>query len=759
MEEKVSKALLKLSQTIIKLRYWIVALVVLITAFFGYYATKIQVDPDFINQLPDHDPVAKLYKEVGAKYGGNYTAIILLETDNVFTKQVLEDIRKITDTLQNLANISYVTSLTNTIDIRSSEWGIEIGNLVDEYDLPSTPEQLDSLRNYVLSKDMYRNVLVSEDGTLTIIMATIQEQADKMQVAKEIKKAVQGLDLHEKVYYTGVPFTLLDTGKMILKDLRNLIPIVALIIIVMLWFGFKSVRGVVLPLLTVAISTIWTVGLIAFTGHKLSLASDIIPVILLSLGSAYAIHVLNRINETKAANLRQKLILAIAFIVVPVFLAYITTAFGFISFIFGSYLISIKEFGLFTAIGITFAFLLSITFIPSVIEIFKLKRKKEYTATQSQIVTRFLQPVAIGVMKRPKTVIIVSLLIAAIFASAIPKIQRKVDMMSYFKKDSELRIAQEIVNQKLSGAQPVYIVFDGDVQSPEFLKLMKKFENLMKQSSPYIKYTMSVADLIEQMNDAMGEGEKIPDDRAKIEQLWFMLDGQDIMNQLVSPDLDQAIIQSQFASWDTEAAREFVEKMNQYARELSTGDIKIRVTGLPSINVRLDDSVVRSQALSLLLAIALMFTIVSVTMWSARCGAMALTPLLLTIVVLFGVMGLAHIPLDTVTVIVASITLGVGIDYAVHIISHYRNYLKETGDSKQALIETIKISGNAIVINVLSVALGFLVLLFSDLIPIRNLGLLMAVAMIVSGIAAITFLPALIVLMNNKKSADTKSEK
>jgi gliding motility-associated-like protein len=90
-----------------------------------------------------------------------------------------------------------------------------------------------------------------------------------------------------------------------MKDLRNLIPVTALIIIVILWFGFKSVRGVVLPLLTVGMSIIWTIGLISLTGHKLTLVSDIIPVILLALGSAYAIHVLNRINETKAENPRK----------------------------------------------------------------------------------------------------------------------------------------------------------------------------------------------------------------------------------------------------------------------------------------------------------------------------------------------------------------------------------------------------------------------------------------------------------------------
>ncbi len=753
MGEQIKKWLLSLSELIIKLRWFIVAAVVGLTVFFGYWMTKVQIDSDIINSLPDDDPVAKLYKETGVKYGGNYTALILLETDNVFTPQVLEDVKRITDTLQNLPEVSYVTSLTNIIDIKSSQWGIEIGKLVDEYDLPHTQAQLDSLRDRVFQKDMYHGVIVSDDSTVTVVMATLREDVDKQEAAKKIKQAVESLGVKEKVYFTGVPFILVDTSKIIMKDLRNLIPVAALIIIVILWLGFKSVRGVVLPLLTVGISIVWTIGLIALTGHKLTLVSDVIPVILLALGSAYAIHVLNRINETKAENPRKALILAIAYIITPVFLAYITTAFGFVSFIFGSYLTSIKEFGLFTAMGITFAFLLSITFIPALIDILKLKRHKEYKAEQSRLTEGFLQPLANRVIAKPKQVVWIWLVVVLLFMTGLPQLQRKVDMLSYYKKGSDVRVAQELVDQKLSGSQPVYVIFDGDVQSPEFLKKMKQFEDYMKSISPYLKHTMSVADLVEQMNDAMGEGMKIPDDKAKIEQLWFLIESEDIMSQLVSPDLDQAIIQAQFASWDTKVGREFTEELEDYAKKLSTDDIRIRVTGLPSVDTQLDISVLRSQTMSLLIAIVLMFTVVSITMWSVKCGYISLIPLIMTILMMFGFMGWMKIPLDTTTVVVASITLGVGIDYAIHIISHYRLYLQEKGDVGQAILETIRVSGNAIVINVLSVALGFTVLLLSDLTPIKNLGLIMALAMVIAGFAAITLLPAVIILLSKKSKS------
>ena len=754
MKDKLSKSMFKLSQTIIKLRYWILALVILLTAFFGYYATKIQIDSDLLNSLPDSDPVAKLYNEIGDKYSGNRTAIIILETDNVFNTKVLEDVKQITDTLVNMEGVNSVTSLTNIIDIRSSEWGIEIGKLVDEYDLPDTPQELDSLKQRIFSKDMYHGVIVSDDSTATAIMASISQDADQQEVARQIRQKVEQMNIGEKVYFTGLPFLLNDTSKIILDDLLKLIPITALIIMLILFLGFRSWRGVLLPLITVGIAIVWTLGLITLTGHKLTIISDVIPVVLLALGSAYTIHVLNRINETKAENPRKALILALAYIIVPVFLAYITTAFGFVSFVFGAYLTSIREFGVFTAIGITFAFLLSVTFVPALIDVLGLHRKKSYTPGEARLVKNFLSPLGDKVMAHPKRVVWLWVIMTLVFATGIGEKERKVDMASYYKEGSPTRVAQDLVDQKFGGASPVYVVFDGDVQDPEFLRLMKQTEDYMKSASPYVSYTFSVADLVEQMNDAMGEGKKIPDDRAKIEQLWFLIEGEDVMSQLVSPDLDEAVIQARFATLDTKIGNDFSVMMQKYAKEHSTDKIKIRVTGLPNVYRQLDISLLRSQATSLALAIVLMLIIVSLTMWSLRCGYISLIPLVLTIIFSFGFMGWAHIPLDMATVLVASVTLGVGIDYAVHIISHYRTYMDEYGDIRKALHETIRVSGNAILINVFAVALGFLTLLFSALSPVKNFGLMMALTMFVSGFAAITLLPAVIVLLNGNRKKD-----
>jgi len=248
--------------------------------------------------LPDDDPVAKLYKDVGKKYGGNDMGMIVLETKDVFSTEVLEHVKQITDSLKITEGISTVTSLTDIIDIKNVDGGIEIGKLIDEYELPNTQPKLDSLKDYVFSKDMYKGSIVSDDGTATLIMFTLLDDVDKQAVAKEVKDKVIALNLPEKLYFGGLPMMMNDIADLIMADLIWLLPIVFILIAFILLLSFRSARGVIMPLLTAIIAIVWTLGIMVLLGFELTMISNNIPIILLAVGSAYTIHVLNRINQT-----------------------------------------------------------------------------------------------------------------------------------------------------------------------------------------------------------------------------------------------------------------------------------------------------------------------------------------------------------------------------------------------------------------------------------------------------------------------------
>ena len=216
----------KLAKGIIKLKWLIITVVVVLTVLFGYQLKNITINSDIISSLPDDDPVAKLYKNIGTEFGGNDMGMIALETDDIFTTEVLEHVKQITDSLKITDGISTVTSITDVLDIKSNEFGLEIGKLVDEYELPQTQQELISLKDYVFSKEMYKGSIVSEDGTATLVLFTLLDDADKQEVAKEVKEKIEALGLPETLYFGGLPMMMNDITDLIVADMVWLIPIV-----------------------------------------------------------------------------------------------------------------------------------------------------------------------------------------------------------------------------------------------------------------------------------------------------------------------------------------------------------------------------------------------------------------------------------------------------------------------------------------------------------------------------------------------------
>jgi hypothetical protein len=521
-----------------------------------------------------------------------------------------------------------------------------------------------------------------------------------------------------------------------------------------LFLGFKTVRGVLLPLLTALISIIWVIGIMALFGFEMSMVSNNIPIVLLAVGTAYAIHVLNRVDQLKEESLNKAIITALVSVTIPVILAALTTITGFVSFIFGSYLTMIMDFGMFTALGTFIALALSLFFVPAVVSALAWENKSKTFDTskprKSYLNDYFLNPLQKLLFKHTKGVLITWILLTVLGIGGISLIQRNVDIRNYFKKGNTTRVAEDIMSAKFGGTKPIFVLFKGDIQSPEMLNIMLQTEEYMKKS-PGVIATQSVADLIVEINAALGEGRKIPDEKDKIEQLWFLLDGNESMKKFVSDDQTEAIIISKFLSSDNEAKIEFDNYMKKFIKEHSTPECSIEITGMPFIDVTMDRSLIYSQLGSLAFALLFVVIIVGGILRSFFAGLFAAIPIVSAIIILFGVMGYTGIPLNIATVLVASIAMGIGIDYSIHVITHFNDSIRNGASIKQAMEDTIGISGKAIIINVISVSAGFLVLLFSEMVPLQYFGLLIFLSMVGSGLSALTFLPVILIISHNRK--------
>ncbi len=743
----------KVAKYILKFRWVIIILVILTTAFLGYQIKNITINSDVISNLPDDDPDAVLLKEIAHEYGGNNIGMVILETENVFTTDVLENIVEITDTLSLIEGIYSVTSLSNILEIKSGEYGMEIGKLIDEYDIPDTQVELEDLKSRVLKKDLYRGNLISEDGTATVILFTVSEGADVTKVAKTVKKKVESLNIQDKIYYAGSPMLVTSISDLINSDLIRLIPISFFVIALILFLSFRSVRGVILPMTTAAIAIIWTIGIMALTGFQMSMISNNIPIILLAVGSAYTIHVVNRVNLERATDTHNTITKALVYIFIPVMLASLTTMVGFISFIFGSYLTMIREFGIFTAIGTFFSALLALTFVPALIYVLP-PNKKAIERQRRRNKKSFLTDYVLAPLKRllyihPKYTLTTWIMLILISIGGIFMITRSVNIRDYFRKGNPTRIAEDIMVSKFGGSKPIFVLFKGDMQDPEVLNLMLQTEEYMKKS-PDILSTQSVVDIIADMTEALGEERGIPDEREKIEQLWFLLDGQEYLQRFVNSDLSEGIILSKFTSPDNKSKKEFARYMRDYIDANSSDVATIRITGMPFVDVTMDKSLVRSQFASLTIAIIAVIIIVGLILRSFINGLYATIPIVASIIILFGFMGYVGISLNIGTVLVASVALGIGIDYSIHVMSHFSHTYKKGQDIYRALRDTMMISGKAIIINVISVSMGFLVLVFSEMVPLEYFGLLIAISMIFSGLGALTLLPVILILVKRK---------
>ena len=188
------------SEFIVQHRRSVIIVMIVITIVLGYFIRFVKINPDFTSYLPRHDPVVKLFDKIGIEYGGNLLALVALEADDIFDARAIRDINDLTTAFKTIDGVTYVMSITNVLDIKAGEDGIEIGRLIDQYNLPTTEQELSDLRQYAMSKDMYRGRLLSEDGKAALIICRLRQDADEIDIARQIKRIVAQSDIGTKAY-------------------------------------------------------------------------------------------------------------------------------------------------------------------------------------------------------------------------------------------------------------------------------------------------------------------------------------------------------------------------------------------------------------------------------------------------------------------------------------------------------------------------------------------------------------------------------
>jgi uncharacterized protein len=853
---------------------FISVLILILISVYGLFL--IRIDNDVLHWFSKDSEIAKLNYYVNERFKSNNPMVIMIDfKDDVFTHENLQHIRNISRLIQEEEGIINVLSLTEADDVRGKGDTLVIEKLFPE-EIPSSEEEIKSIKKYVFSKESFVGSLVSYDSKSANIIALPDPEvkADEIgaKVRKKIEEYIKSNNLDCKPYFGGTPMLLNSMSKIVVNDISKLVPVVSIIVLLTLFLSFRGIVETLFPLTTVLIATLIGMGIMGYLGYPLTTFSIAIPVVLIAVGNAYAIHVINEFREKQSimtTSSKEEILMAvIRRIFMPVLMSGLTTIASFISIGIGNDMNSIKNFSTVTSLGTFFALLLTYTFVIAILKTTSntynsSAKQKEYHES------KFLRKLGELVMNHKVVIASVVIILVGLSIYFMTKIKVEVDYLGYFDKNSEPRIVSEAIANKFDGSFEMKVYFKGDVQNPNLLKVMSIIEEETRFFLGGKTKPISIVGVISELNEGMVNVKMIPNTEYEVQNLWFFIEGNQGVERIVTPEKDEALISVLLGKISSERRYELInyisnqlelykkatnippyenidytsllitkfvfnrlsragvvsienviettnlifplvrtylennlstlKKLNNYQSKekflknfveyiyssLNTKGIKVNediisrsdmmyalspsvwnylvlpspngdamfekgeVTGITKLFSDMEKRLLANQAMSLSIIIFVVLILNTLTFGSFIEGLISLIPILLTVIIDFGILGLFDIKLDYIMITVASIAIGTGIDYTIHFISRYTHEIKKGLDFNEAFYKTVSTTGKGIFFNAFSVGLGFATLLLSTIVPLRNFGLLLFVSMIVSSVSALFVLPVFMYLAKN----------
>ena len=510
----------------LKFSWGIIAICLAITVFFGWQLKNIRIENTSRTFMPKDDASYQTMLQTEDTFGSMLMLGISLETygETILTPEYIRIIQTITDQIEKVEYVENVDSLTNIDFIHGEltedgEGSLVAGSLLGEDDeYTGSKEDMRLIKEKIIDwQEMYNRVIVNDTFKAAQMMITITASTEdgeelpatvQNKILAEIKEicaeALIGSDL--EVRYFGDPVMSHDAREFLMSDLFRLIPFVALIVLLSLYFSFHTWSGTLLPLITVLVSTIWSVGLLCLTGFTFTIIGSMIPVCLIACGSAYGIHVMTHYyigldkiqGEITKENHADAIAFALNDVWIAVLLAAITTVAGFISNV-TSPLRPLRSFSIFAAAGVAFSLILSITLIPALLYITPIKTVGKHWRNKNRLSTRLRERLEKQLVRRggktaeeknsetlynlysffagtrPRLIIFV-LVIALLSAVGLQKLIVDTAMANYFPKNSKFRQDLAYVDDTLSGSNSMYVVIAGKEKSADATNIVSSSE-------------------------------------------------------------------------------------------------------------------------------------------------------------------------------------------------------------------------------------------------------------------------------------------
>jgi predicted RND superfamily exporter protein len=769
--------------------HWkVLLLVLLLTGSLISQLPKLTMDTSTEGFLHDNDPTLLQYNRFRDQFGRDEMVVIAIQTQEVFNLEFLQKLRALHRELEEkVPYLDDITSLINARDTRGAEGQLIVEDLLEHW--PEDADAMAAIRERALSNVLYRNLVLSEDATITTIaiktdayssagveedvmagfeeesaeamaeerpFLTDEENSELVNAVREIVNRYDGPGF--RTHLAGSPVVADVLKRSMQSNMARFMLLALAAIAVVLGFLFRRISGVLLPFVVVITSLLATLGLMAMLGIPFKLPTQILPSFLLAVGVGASVHLLAIFyrNLLLGDSKEDAIAHALGHSGLAIIMTSLTTAAGLASFS-GAEIAPISDLGKIASIGILIALVYTLVLVPVLLSLFPIKVKNEAASQRRHAsMDRALEAIADFSTRRSRLVLVLSaaILVAGLVGASQARFSHKPHEWLSIKEP--VRQSGDFVDLELKGANFVEVVVDTGRENGLYepatmqgLELLNREVETVEVGEFSVGKTLSLADILKETHRALNENReefyRIPDNRQLIAQelLLFENSGSDDLEDFVDSRFQIARFTVKMPWVDGVHYSTFIDDVEQRFRRVLGDDVQLSVTGMAALLSRTMHATILSMAESYAIAAGVITLMMILLIGNLRIGLVAMIPNLTPIILTLGLIGWFGLPLDLFTILIGSIAIGLAVDDTIHFMHNYRRYHHDTGDVDKAVRQTLLTTGRAMLVTTVVLSIGFFLYMFSNLNNLKSFGLLTGFTIIMALLADFFLAPAL----------------
>ena len=721
---------------------------------------------DFRVYFSEDNPQLQAFDKLENTYGKQDTLFFFLQPEdkNIFTPQALSLILDLTDKAWYLPNVDRVNSISN---YQYTE--VDNDDLMTHYLLEDKADinaaNIQRIKNIVLNEPTLVNYLVDVKGMVSGIQVRLdldrnnpQAVDDTVHAARKLRDQLSSAYPAIKIMLAGSSTAGVTLGEAVIIDVETLVFWSYLVIITLLLILLRSIRGTLATIFLITFSTMLTMGIYGWFDFVLTPVAGWVPSIVMTIAVADSVHILisyfhslrHGVNRFDA--IRESLRINFN----PVFITSLTTIIGVLTLNFSDSP-PYRELGNMVALGVFFAFILSMTLLPALLCYFNIGKSHIDKGSNP-----FIDRLSNWIIQQRKLLLLVMGLFTIITASFIPNNRLTEAWHEYFDQSFEIRNTVEAINHKLGGVHYIRYIIDsgeeGGINNPAYLKLLDDFSAWLRKQDK-VAFVSSLADISKRLNRTMHQDKpqwyRVPENRPLAAQLFLLyeigLPPELSLDDIVNHNRSATVVTLTVHKTDSEFLLQLDKRARHWLRQHAGKYQYSEGISLDMVFAHINHRNIRSLLKGMVVALILISFILIFALRSFRLGMISLIPNLVPATMSYGTWGLLVGKVDLSASIVLCMSLGIVVDDTVHFLSKYLRARREKGyDNQQAMRYAFNTVGVALIITTVVLVSGFLVLAISHFSPTWVSGLLLAITLSYALLADFFLLPPLLSVLDRK---------